>query len=209
MVDVKRPYRAPRRAEAARTTRRAIIDAAHVLFVGQGYGTTTIDQIAVRAGVSRPTVFSVGSKAELLKLARDVAMAGDDEAVNVTSRARFQRLLAEPDAVVTVRLFAEHVCDLLGRYSALDEVVRQAAGSDDEISRLWQASETQRLKAARLVVANLAGKAELRLPPDRAADVLWLLMAPDSYRRLVHMRRWSRARYTDWYAETMTTQLLA
>ena len=34
-------------------------------------------------------------------------------------------------------------------------------------------------------------------------------MAPDSYRRLVHVRRWSRARYTDWYVETMTAQLLA
>jgi AcrR family transcriptional regulator len=206
---VKRSYSAPRREEAARVTRRAVIDAAHTLFLEQGYGATTIDQIAVRAGVSRPTVFTVGSKADLLKLARDVAMAGDDEDLDVASRSRFQRLLAEPDPVATLQIFAEHCADLAGRYSALDEVVRQAAGSDDEIRELWQTSETQRLKAARLVVANLAGKAELRLPEDRAADVLWLLMAPDVHRRLVHGRRWSRARYIAWYAETMRSQLLA
>jgi AcrR family transcriptional regulator len=206
---VKRSYSAPRREEAARATRLAVVDAAHRLFLEQGYGATTIDQIAVRAGVSRPTVFAVGSKASLLKLARDVAMAGDDEDLDVASRSRFQRLLAEPDPVVTLQIFAEHCADLLGRYAALDEVVRQAAGSDDEIRDLWQTSETQRLRAARLVVANLAGKAELRLPQDRAADVLWLLMASDTYRRLVQGRRWSRARWIAWYAETLHSQLLA
>ncbi|MDX6202067.1 MAG: hypothetical protein QOF82_692 [Frankiales bacterium] len=209
MAAVKRSYSAPRREEAARATRLAVVDAAHRLFLEQGYGATTIDQIAVRAGVSRPTVFAVGSKASLLKLARDVAMAGDDEDLDVASRSRFQRLLAEPDPVVTLQIFAEHCADLLGRYAALDEVVRQAAGSDDEIRDLWQTSETQRLRAARLVVANLAGKAELRLPQDRAADVLWLLMASDTYRRLVQGRRWSRARWIAWYAETLHSQLLA
>jgi AcrR family transcriptional regulator len=208
MPAVKRPYSAPRREEAARATRRAVVDAAHALFLEQGFAATTVDQIASRAGVSRPTVFTVGGKATLLKLARDIAMAGDDEAVDVTSRARFQRLLAEPDPAVMLRLFAGHCADLLGRYSALDEVVRRAAG-DDEVAQLWQASEAQRLRAARLVVANLAGKATLRLPDDKAADVLWLLMAPDIYHRLVHDRRWSRTRYIAWYAETLRSQLLA
>lgn len=209
MADVKRSYSAPRRVEAAQTTRVTVIAAAHSLFLGQGYGGTTMDEIAVRAGVSRPTVFAVGSKATLLKLARDVAMSGDDEAVSVTARAGFQLLLAEPDPVRTLDLFAAHVCAVLGRYAALDEVVRQAAGTDAEAKALWQTSEAERLQAARLIVGNLAGKAELRLPRARAADVLWLLMAPDSYRRLVDGRRWSRQRYIAWYAETLRLQLLA
>jgi AcrR family transcriptional regulator len=208
MAHVKRPYSAPRREEAAQATRLAVIAAAHSLFLEQGYGATTIDQIAVRASVSRPTVFSVGSKATLLKLARDVAMAGDDEAVTVTARAGFQRLLAEPDPVRTLELFAAHVGTLHGRYAALDEVVRQAAGTDDEARTLWETSEAERLKAARLVIGNLVGKAELRLPRAAAADVLWLLMAPDGYHRLVNGRGWSRQRYIAWYAETLRTQLL-
>jgi AcrR family transcriptional regulator len=206
---VKRSYSAPRREEAAQATRLAVIAAGHSLFLEQGYGGTTIDQIAVRAGVSRPTVFSVGSKATLLKLARDIAMAGDDEAVTVTARAGFQRLLAEPDPVRTLQLFATHVGTLLGRYAALDEVVRQAAGTDDEARTLWETSEAERLRAARLIIGNLAGKAELRLPRAAAADVLWLLMAPDAYHRLVNGRGWSRQRYIAWYAETLRSQLLA
>jgi AcrR family transcriptional regulator len=209
MVAVKRSYSAPRREEAARATRLAVVAAAHSLFLEQGYGGTTIDQIAVRASVSRPTVFSVGSKATLLKLARDIAMAGDDEAVTVTARAGFQRLLIEPDAVRTLDLFALHSAALLGRYAALDEVLRQAAGVDDEAKALWETSEAERLRAARLVVGNLAGKAELRLSRAAAADVLWLLMAPDLYHRLVHGRGWSRQRYITWYAKTLRSQLLA
>ncbi|MDX6205376.1 MAG: hypothetical protein QOF39_1433, partial [Frankiales bacterium] len=49
MVAVKRSYSAPRREEAARATRLAVVAAAHSLFLEQGYGGTTIDQIAVRA----------------------------------------------------------------------------------------------------------------------------------------------------------------
>jgi AcrR family transcriptional regulator len=205
---VKRAYHAPRREESARATRRAVVDAAHRLFIEQGYGATTVEQIALRAGVSRPTVFAVGSKAYLLKLARDIAMAGDDEAITVSARAGFQRMLAEPDPVRMLEMFAGHVCALLGRYAALDEIVRQAAGGDDEAKALWQTSEAERLVAAKRVIANLAGKTELRLPQPAAADVLWLLMAPDTYQRLVTGRRWSRARYTAWYAETLQDQLL-
>lgn len=154
-------------------------------------------------------MFAVGSKATLLKLARDVALAGDDEQVSVTARAGFQRLLAEPDAVRMLELFAIHVCTVLGRYAALDDVVRQAAGTDDEARALWQTSESERLQAARLVIDNLAGKAELRLPRAAAADLLWMLMASDIYGRLVLRRRWSRQRYIAWYAGTLRDQLLA
>jgi hypothetical protein len=51
-------------------TREAVIAAAHAVFVEQGYASATIEQIAHRAGVSRPTVFGVGTKAQLLALAR-------------------------------------------------------------------------------------------------------------------------------------------
>ena len=207
MTAVKRSYQSSRRDEAALATRRSILAAATELFLHQGYGATTIDQIAARAGVSRPTVFATGSKAQLLKLARDVAMAGDDDD-DVTSRDRFQRMLAEPDAGTSLDLFAEHVAGLLGRYAELDQVVRSASGTDPEVYALWQSSEDQRLKAARLVAANLAGKATLSVPRREAAEVLWLLMAPDVYHRLVVVRRWSTRRYSRWLASTLRDQLL-
>ena len=89
MTDVKpsRSYSSPARERQAAGTRAAVLAAARELFVEQGYGATTVDQIAARAGVSKPTVFSaVGSKQTVLSVVRDVAMAGDDEAVAVSDR---------------------------------------------------------------------------------------------------------------------------
>ena len=75
-------YRSGLRTEQARATRRAVVEAAHHLLVERGYQGTTIDAVAERAGVSRKTVFTaVGGKAELLKLAFDWALVGDDEPV--------------------------------------------------------------------------------------------------------------------------------
>src|SRR2546423_637855 len=98
MAEVKasdRGYSSPLRAQQAATTRQAVLDAARQLFVAQGYGATTIDQIAARAGVSKPTVFTaVGNKQTLLSTVRDVAMAGDDEKVPVLERPLAHRILA-------------------------------------------------------------------------------------------------------------------
>ena len=86
------------RDEQARRTRRAIVTAAHELFLAQGYAATTIDGIAEAAHVSRRTVFnSVGGKVALLKLALDWAVVGDDEPIALIDRPAIKAILAEPD----------------------------------------------------------------------------------------------------------------
>ena len=58
---------------------------------------TTVDQIAERAGVSKPTVFaSAGSKRSLLKDLYDLAVAGDDQPVPVAERLRSEEALHDP-----------------------------------------------------------------------------------------------------------------
>jgi AcrR family transcriptional regulator len=197
------------RQEQARQTRRAVLAAAAELFVEQGWEATTIDQVAARAGVSRPTVFAVGSKADLLRLARDVVMAGDDEQLSVQQRDSAQRVLAEPDARRCLGLLAEHVTAMAERYGPLDRALRQAAGADSELAALWQASEEQRRSGAGLFVRDLAGKAALAGPQAQVVDVLWLLMAPDQHARLVHGRGWSRRRYVSWLTAALQALLLA
>lgn len=205
MEDVKRS----RRDEQARQTRAAVLDAATQLFVRQGWQATTIDQIASLAGVSRPTVFAVGGKAALLRLARDVAMAGDDAPVAVSQRESAQRVLAEPDARRALELLAEHVAGVVERYAPLDRVLREAAGADEELAALWRTSEEQRRTGAATFVRSLGGKADLSGSREHATDVLWLLMAPDQHSRLVRDRGWSRRRYVTWLAQAMTALLLA
>jgi AcrR family transcriptional regulator len=86
------------RDEQARRTRRAIVTAAHDLFLAQGYAATTIDGIAEAAHVSRRTAFnSVGGKAALLKLALDWAIVGDDEPITMADRPAIKAIQAESD----------------------------------------------------------------------------------------------------------------
>ncbi len=206
-----RTYRSPLREEAARQTRRAILKAAHELFVANGYGATSLDAIAARAGVSKPTVFAaVGNKATVLKEVRELAMAGDDEPVPVSEQPAYRELYAEPDAYRTVRLIARNTTALLARYAELDDVLHAAADADADLRQLWETSEAQRLAAARTYVRNLTGKSELKPGVDEevAIDLVWLLLAPSHYHRLVHGRKWSPARFEQWLGDVLTYQLL-
>ena len=90
----KRPYDASRRQEQARATRRAVVDAASRLFVRKGYAGTSADEIAAKAGVCRATVFAVGGKGDLLKLAYDFAVGGDDEEIRLVERPRSREVRA-------------------------------------------------------------------------------------------------------------------
>src|SRR5690348_11445155 len=98
MTDVgKRVYRSDLRESQARATRRQIVEAASKLFADVGYASATIDAVAREAGVSRKTVFtSVGGKVELMKLAYDWAVTGDDEPVSMGSRPEVAEVVAEP-----------------------------------------------------------------------------------------------------------------
>ncbi|MGI8536016.1 MAG: TetR/AcrR family transcriptional regulator [Mycobacteriales bacterium] len=198
-----------RREESARATRRAVLLGATELFTTRGWHATTIDEVAARAGVSRPTVFAVGTKAELFKQARDLAMAGDDADLEMFQRASTQRVLAEQDPQRCLAAMAEHFTGVQERYGPLDAVLRQAAGADDELAKLLRTSEQQRRTGAAVFVGSLASKAPLAGPRDRMVDVAWLLMAPETHTRLVRDRGWSRRAYVSWLATTLGALVLA
>ncbi|MCW2647476.1 MAG: putative transcriptional regulator, TetR family [Pseudonocardiales bacterium] len=208
-VNVSRRYRSKTRDEAARQTRRAVLAAAGELFIAQGYEATTVDQIAEHAGVSRPTVFAVGSKAQLLKLARDIAIAGDDELVAVADRPAFADIAAATTSDDVLRSYARVSAHIGRRFGALNEVLRERA-RDPELAELWQVSEDERLAGARMVIKAVRAKGPLKpgLTPERAAEVLWLLTDVSVQRRLVVERGWSVARFERWYADAMIDLLL-
>jgi AcrR family transcriptional regulator len=212
MVAGKRPYSSELRADQARRTRAQIVDAAARLFVDLGYTGTTVAAVAAEAGVSRKTVFtSVGGKVQLLKLAYDVTLAGDDEPVPLRDRPALQAVIAEPDPYRQVALFAAAVTENSRRVARLHRVLRAAADTDREAAELYQRWEDQRHEAmARGPVRTFAEKKVLRPDVTRreAADLLWMLVDPTTYDRLVHERGWSDPRFRAWLAETMRSQLL-
>lgn len=208
MADVKRRYHAPTRAAAADETRRAVVAAAAELFVAQGYVATTVAQIADRAGVSRPTVFAVGSKPDLLARARDLVIAGDAEPVAISARPQWRQLMADPDPRALLRGYAAASAEINRRYAPLHEVLRRSAAAAPELGELYRRSESERLAGSRLVVDAVAQRAALTSTADIAADAVWVLTAPDTYYRLVHDRSWSHRRLVDWLGAAFVAALL-
>jgi AcrR family transcriptional regulator len=206
----KRRYTSALRSEMAEQTRVTVVRAALAEFLEHGYAGATVERIATRAQVSRPTVFAVGQKAMLLKIARDRAIAGDDDPRGIAQRPDFGAIAAAPDAESSLRAFATISASILRRFADLNEVLRQAAAIDPDVAPLWHTSEQERLSAARGIVSTISAKGPLRsgLDAAQAADVLWLLMAPDQYHRLARGRSWSHRRWERWYADTMVQLLL-
>jgi len=63
-----RPYRSERRRQAAKDTRRRILDASRFLFSREGIDRVTVDKIAERAKVAGSTVYALfKSKAGILR----------------------------------------------------------------------------------------------------------------------------------------------
>ncbi|HEX2286870.1 MAG TPA: helix-turn-helix domain-containing protein, partial [Mycobacterium sp.] len=84
----RRKYDNSRRRADAEARQRSIIEAATALFVEQGFGATTIDQIAAAADVSPQTIYATyGSKAAVLFRAIEVAVAGDYDEAPLMQRA--------------------------------------------------------------------------------------------------------------------------
>src|SRR5215510_10055028 len=182
-VNSRRSYRSPLREDAALRGQQAVIAAAAGLFIEQGYARTTIDQIAERARVSRPTVFAAGTKAQLLALARRAAIGGDSALGN---EPEFEQILATPDATQLLHRFAEMTSGIARRWAPLHAVLEEAAASDPTLTELSQASRDDMHRCARQVITALRSLGSLRpgLGPKAAADVLWLLIDPSQYRRL-------------------------
>ena len=214
---VKRTYSSTLRTAQARETRRSIVSAAARLFTEQGYGRTTIDAIAQQAGVSRKTVFTaVGGKLDLLKLAIDWAVTGDDEPVPLLQRPEVRATGAEPQlaselAPVDAILhgWVAVVAGVAARVHGLSAALAAAAAADDEAFALREANQVQRLTGARAFVEHLVAHDGLRtgLSPARAADIVWLYSDPALYHRLVAERGWADGDYRDWLLHTIDQQL--
>ena len=189
-----------------------MIEAAARLFGERGYVSTSVDDIAAAAGVSRATVFTaVGGKPALLKTALDVAIVGDDEPVALPDRPRSRAIRAEGDPRRYLALYAGIVAEIGGRAAAIYEAVRGAAGADPAARALWLEHQAQRRVGGANVVGDLLGKASLRagLEPEAAADIVWVLNDPGLYRLLVQERGWTPEQFEAWLADTLQRQLLA
>jgi AcrR family transcriptional regulator len=211
MSQPTRRYASEVRDEQARRTRRAVVAAAHDLFLARGYAATTIDAIAQAAHVSRRTVFNVaGGKAVLLKLALEWAIVGDDEPVALADRAPVKAIKAERDPRKAVTLWAEMVVDIAARVAPISEVLYAAADGDPDAAGHLADLARNRMSGATEFVGHLAALDGLApgLSEQRAADLCWALMDGHLYQLLVTQRGWTSVQFTNWLSASLTAALL-
>ena len=193
---IKRQYNSVRRREQAGETRLRIVQAAHDLFVDQGYGRTTIAQVAQTAGVAVETVYAAfGSKPKLLHEVWDVTIGGDDDDVPVHERAEMLAVRAEADLARRLRRLAVFNTALSRRTAPIMVALRGAAASDRAAAAMLQEIDRQRLEAMSIHAREAAATGQLAIPTAECRDILWSTTDGALWHRLVTGRNWPDSRY--------------
>jgi AcrR family transcriptional regulator len=183
-----------------------MVDAAHHLFVTNGFTGTTVAAVAKQAGVSPPTVYAAfNSKAELLRAAIDLALAGDEDPIAVADRPLAQWVYEADTAVELLSRYAVMMGELAERAAPIYMVLVAAADVEPPLADLLAEFEKQRLKASTMIAEAVRDRGGL--PASRsvaeARDTIWVCNAPEMYVWLTKKRRWSTKRYVGWAREVL------
>jgi AcrR family transcriptional regulator len=193
-----------RAEEERRATRRRVVAAARRRFLAQGYSGTTVVDIAREAGVAVQSVYKAGtSKAALLQLVVDAAVAGDDEDVKVLDRDPFRAVTDEPDPVRQVEMMAALIASTQERSAAMQVVFRQAAAVDETIAANLDA-ELERRHATFAALIAAIPEDRLRHSRDESTDLAWAIGSSEVFLLLRTRRGWD----PDHYLESMTRVLV-
>lgn len=76
---------------------------------------------------------------------------------------------------------------------------------------MWANSERLRLEGFRQVMHEVVEKGRLRsgVTFEEAADVMFVLLSPQTYQQFVSDRKWVPARWAEWLAETLVAALFS
>ncbi|WP_433179856.1 TetR/AcrR family transcriptional regulator [Actinoallomurus sp. CA-150999] len=199
-----------KRARKAKETRGRMLEAARELFVQRGYGATSLQEIADRAGVAVQTIyFTFGNKRVLLKELVDVSIAGDHEPIATMDRPWFQEALAAETADAQLRLHVHGTRGILERVAPIIEMLRAATLADPGIAELWDQDVDPRSTVHTAVARALVTKPGIRdgVTAEYAADLLFGLLSPELYLLFVRDRGWSPDQWEHWSHETLSWRL--
>lgn len=208
----KRRYDARRRRERAEEERRAtqarVAEAARRLFLTKGYVATTMAEIAREAGVALQSVYSAGrSKADLLHLVTDIAVAGDDQQVMLLDRPRYAAIRDEPNPKLQVQIVAALIAETMERLAPVWIAYREAAAVDAKAAANLIAAHHRRHETFAGLIDMLPAR-HLRRSREEATDTAWALGSIDVFLLLRNIQGWDAQRYAAWLSHTLTDQLL-
>jgi AcrR family transcriptional regulator len=190
----------------AAETKKVILDTALRLFTAQGYGATSVGQIAEEAGVAVPTVYtSAGTKPALLRQLLDRM----DEEAGIPELAA--ELMASDDAHQVLDLSIRIIRQLAERCGDILAALRSAAGVEPEMAGLFAAGMARHRAGAEATVSRLIHLGQLRpdVPPEQATAILATLSSPATYASLTGEYAWSFDQCEAWLQDLLRRQLLA
>jgi AcrR family transcriptional regulator len=206
---VKRQYDSSRRKEQARQTQRAVLRTAHDLFVEQGYGRTTIADIARAAGVSAETIYATfKNKPTLLHRVWDVTIGGDDEDVVFHERPEIMAIRAEPDLGKRFMMHARMSTATARRMTPFLLAVQAAAGSEPAAAEMLAEMDRQRLAGMTVMAAESAKTGQLAVSEQECRDVIWSMTDGRLWHAFVNGRGWTDERYADWLGRMWVAMLV-
>ena len=210
-VKGRRPYRSRLRAEQAAQTRLRILEASGDLFAERGYGATTIDAVAARAGVAVDTVYATfGTKKGMLSALIDLRVTGSGEGSDVLAGEGPRALRKVSNQRQMLAGFAADIVPRIERVRPIDDVMQSAGAIDPEIAELRARMQENRFSKLRTFIEWLAANGALRrdMDVDEAATIAWTLTSPEVNRLLRDVRGWSSQRYQEWLSATLVRVLL-
>ncbi|MEA2656335.1 MAG: hypothetical protein QOI23_1700 [Chloroflexota bacterium] len=188
-----------------------MLDAAQQVFAQRGYAASTIEVIAIAAGVAVDTVYAgFGSKKGLLSALIDLRVGGDDQPIDLLDRAGPQGVRRETNQKSQLLAFAKDITSIIERARPVDDIMRGGAAVDPEIAALRAGLQEHRFQNMLKFVSWVAANGPLRggMMADDAAAIVWSLTSPEIHRLLRVERGWTMERYAEWLAQTLTRTLL-
>ena len=210
-VKSRRPYRSRLRAEQAAQTRLRILEASGDLFAERGYGATTIDAVAARAGVAVDTVYAIfGTKKGMLSALIDLRVTGSGEGSDVLAGEGPRALRTATNQSQMLAGFAADIVPRIERVRPIDDVMQSAGAIDVEVAELRARMQENRLSKLTTFIEWVAANGPLRenVGIDEAATIAWTLTSPEVNQLLRDVRGWSAQRYQEWLAATLVRLLL-
>jgi AcrR family transcriptional regulator len=190
------------RQRQAASTRRAVAEAARMLFAEHGYTATTIESVSSAAGIPVQTIYSAfGSKRAILE---DIRRAWIEEADVVAEHRRAMTLPALSDRLDAVAHWTRRQFELGHDVVA---AYQEAARTDSAAAEVWRRALAGREVGLRDLLTSAGGLAE-GLTVDRALEAVVALTLPEAYRYLVAGRHWTPDEYERWLGRCLRNALM-
>jgi AcrR family transcriptional regulator len=206
----RRRYDGTRRQADAEARHRRIVTEATTLFLSQGFGATSIGQIAMAADVSTQTVYATyGSKAGVLARAIDVALAGDWDDTKVIDRIPTFDEVRDPSGAARFVEYAGIIRALNARVAPLIRVMEQSASTDPALEALrGRLIETIQAYCRQWIDQLGIGALRPGLSAQHAASVMAMIESPYVYSVFTIDADWTPEQYEKWLAHALPHLLL-